>query len=73
MKNKGLNKNVFVSSLWLIAFSVLLLCILPGCGSTSGKKKVLNDRITLRRVDKNPYGTYTAYENLKYMFPEAVI
>ena len=33
----------------------------------------MNERITLRRADKNPYGTYTAYENLKYLFPEAVI
>lgn len=37
----------------------------------AGKK--MNRRITLWRKDKIPYGTYYAYENLKYLFPDASI
>jgi hypothetical protein len=35
--------------------------------------KRLNRRVTLWRKDKIPYGTYYAYENLKYIFPAADI
>ena len=78
MSNKGVSKNLFDvihagrKSLWLIACSVLMMCIAPACNNIKKNKK-LNERITLRRQDKNPYGTYAAYENLKFMFPEAVI
>jgi hypothetical protein len=54
---------------WILA-SVLLLT-LGGC-QWGGQKK-LNRRVTLWRKDKIPYGTYVAYENLKYIFPEAEI
>ncbi|MGH2552358.1 MAG: hypothetical protein ACRDEB_01510, partial [Chitinophagaceae bacterium] len=37
------------------------------------KKKKLDERITLRRHDKIPYGTYAAYRNLKYLFPSASV
>ncbi len=37
------------------------------------RKKQLNRRVTLWRQDKIPYGCYTAYENLKYVFPNAEI
>ena len=37
------------------------------------QKRRLNERITLRRQDKIPYGTYVAYRNLKYIFPAATI
>jgi hypothetical protein len=42
------------------------------CNRGSGSKK-LNDRITFRRKDKIPYGTFVAYENLQYLFPNAEI
>src|SRR5688572_10823677 len=81
MRNNGLSKNLFAACLrllptgrkllWLVACSLALLFLIPGCKSKKVKK--LNERITLRRADKNPYGTYTAYENLKHLFPEAVI
>lgn len=46
--------------------------VLAGCGSIfSGKK--MDERITLRKSDKIPYGTYVAYEELKYIFPDAEI
>lgn len=38
-----------------------------------GKQKKLNRFISLWRKDKIPYGTYYAYENLAYIFPEADI
>ena len=33
----------------------------------------MDERITLRKRDKIPYGTYVAYNNLKYLFPDAAI
>ncbi|MBL7733569.1 MAG: DUF4350 domain-containing protein [Chitinophagaceae bacterium] len=35
--------------------------------------KVLDERITLKKKDKIPYGTYVAYKGLKQLFPEAQI
>ncbi len=36
-------------------------------------QKKLNRRVTLWRKDKIPYGTYYAYEGMKYIFPDAYI
>ena len=60
-----MNKNI----LKYYAVSGALLILLAGCGS----KKRLNERITLWRNDKIPYGTFYAYENLSSVFPEAEI
>ncbi len=49
----------------------MLATIGSSCGSNNKKK--LNKRFSLWRKDKIPYGTYVAYENLKYMFPDAKI
>jgi len=49
----------------------LLLVMIAAC-SPGGSKK-LNRRLTLLRKDKIPYGTYVAYENLSYIFPDAEI
>ncbi|RYG34572.1 MAG: DUF4350 domain-containing protein [Chitinophagaceae bacterium] len=35
--------------------------------------RVFDERVTFRKRDKIPYGTYVAYENLKEMFPHATI
>jgi hypothetical protein len=35
------------------------------------KDKQLDERITLRRQDKIPYGTYVAFKGLDYLFPSA--
>jgi hypothetical protein len=48
---------------------LLLLCLM-GCDSGN---KTMNRRVSLWRKDKIPYGTYYAYENLKYIFPNATI
>lgn len=52
----------------LIFFSIAFL---GSCVTNPGKK--INKRVTLWRKDKIPYGTYYAYENLSYMFPQASI
>jgi hypothetical protein len=53
----------------LIATGILFLFV---NGSRNSKKK-LDSRITLRKYDKIPYGAWVAYNNLKYIFPEAAI
>jgi hypothetical protein len=51
---------------WLtILFFSLVAC--------NDNAKTLNRRITLWYKDKIPYGTFVAYENLQYMFPDAEI
>lgn len=47
---------------------LLLITGLSGCDSKS-----LNNRITLWRNDKIPYGTYYAFENLHHIFPYAYV
>lgn len=37
------------------------------------KKRILDERITLRRQDKIPYGTYVAYRSLEQLFPGASV
>ncbi len=37
------------------------------------KERKLNERITLRKQDKIPYGTYVAYKGLDRIFPKATI
>ena len=50
----------------------MAVLVLLATGSNNSKKK-LDERITLRRQDKIPYGTYAAYRNLKYLFPQASV
>jgi hypothetical protein len=37
------------------------------------ERKGMDERITLRKADKIPYGTYVAFEELKYIFPDAEV
>lgn len=53
----------------LLAGAVIAL-FLTGDNKT---EKQLDERITLRYRDKTPYGTYVAYQSLKYIFPKAAI
>jgi hypothetical protein len=57
-------------SLLHIASGLLLLAFMAG-GCNKAKK--LNERVTLWRKDKIPYGAFYAHENLKRIFPEAEI
>jgi hypothetical protein len=56
-------------------FGVLILSgiILLYTTGKNKKDKKVNEQITLRRQDKIPYGTYVAYRNLHYLFPDAAI
>ncbi|RYZ55241.1 MAG: hypothetical protein EOP49_03240 [Sphingobacteriales bacterium] len=49
----------------LIVLSMVLLL----CGCTGLFEKKTNWNVTLSREDKNPYGSYLAYESLKQFFP----
>ncbi len=42
-------------------------------GENRKKRRRLDERITLKPQDKIPYGTYVAYQDLKYIFPKATI
>lgn len=58
----------------MVRTQALLLLLLPALFSCNpGGSKKLNRRVTLWRKDKIPYGTYVAYENLYYLFPNAEI
>jgi hypothetical protein len=41
--------------------------------STNNKKRVLDERLSFRKNDKIPYGTFAAFEGLKELFPKASI
>ena len=50
---------------------LLLSLVLFSCNGK--EKKKLDERVTLWRKDKIPYGTYVAYENMQHLFPNAEI
>lgn len=64
-----MKKGVPYIILGLVAVGILMLV------ATGNYKKVrqFDGRITLKKSDKIPYGTYVAYKNLKSIFPEATI
>jgi hypothetical protein len=47
-----------------------LILLFAGCGLN---RKKLNERVSLWRNDKIPYGTFYAYQNLSRIFPDAAI
>jgi hypothetical protein len=53
----------------LIAAAIIILFV---TGNNENNRK-LDGRITLQKGDKIPYGTYVAYNNLKYIFPSAAV
>ena len=53
----------------LIAAAVILLFV---TGNNTTKKK-LDNRITLQKRDKIPYGTYVAFNSLERLFPAASV
>ena len=60
--------------LYIIVIVAVIALIALMIGASGGNKgRLLDERITLRKTDKIPYGTYVAYENLKYIFPNASI
>lgn len=57
-------------SIALFALLIVSFLLTTGCGN-SGKQ--INERVTLWRKDKIPYGTFYAYEELARIFPDAEI
>jgi hypothetical protein len=58
---------------YLLGFLVLSGLVLLFLSGKKDKERKLNERVTLRKQDKIPYGTSIAYENLPYLFPDATI
>lgn len=54
--------------LGLVVLAVITLVV-----TGSNKKKRLNERITLRKKDKIPYGTWVAFQSLPVFFPSASV
>jgi len=64
-----LKKNLSYILIGVIAIAAIVLFII----ARYGKEKEFDDRLTLNRKDKIPYGAYVAYQNLKNIFPKAQI
>lgn len=53
-----------------VVITAVILLVFTGNNS---RRQQVDQRVTLRKQDKLPYGTYVAYRSLKYLFPEAVV
>jgi len=50
---------------------LLLALLLNSCALNKAEEEARKWLVTLQHKDKNPYGSYLAYESLKYFFPSA--
>ena len=67
-------KSFYIYYLFIFVFQpVLSLAQNNDAKSEKATEKVMDERVTLKRTEKTPYGTYYAYEYLTVMFPEAEI
>lgn len=64
-----MKKNLIYIVTGLVVIAIIVLVV---TGNNSKNKKA-DQRITLGRQDKIPYGAYTAFKNLGYIFPGANI
>lgn len=64
-----MKKNLPYILLSLLAVAVIAL-IITGNNKTNRR---FDNRITLRKTDKIPYGMFVAYHNLKHLFPDASV
>jgi len=55
------------------AMGLLAALMVSGLSACHPASKEIDNRITLWRDDKIPYGTYVAYQNLSHIFPDANI
>ncbi len=62
-------KKYLPYSLALLLSAAIIVLVLTG---NNGERE-LDQRVTLRRQDKIPYGSYVAFNNLPYLFPRATI
>lgn len=67
-----MKKTIPYGLLGIVIIAVFVLVFKDGCNKESGNK-TFNDRVTLRKRDKIPYGTYVAYSQLPGLFPGAQI
>ncbi len=58
---------------YLLIGIVITAAIILIFTSNTDQKRKLDKRISFRKKDKMPYGTYVAYESLKYFFPRATV
>ena len=56
--------------MFLLIAAVIILFV---TGGNNKEQKKLDERITLRKNDKLPYGTYVANTSLPFFFPEAAV
>lgn len=63
----------YIPHIILSLVAIAALVFLFTGNNNKDRKKVFDNRITLNRKDKNPYGAYIAYEGLKQLFPAASI
>src|SRR5690242_6396937 len=61
-----MTKNIFYIVLGVVVLLAAAFFFRP-------KKKVMDERITLRSRDKIPYGMYVAYNLLPSLFPNAAV
>ncbi len=64
-----MKKNLIYILVSILGTAILVLFLI----SKNSRAKALDERLSFYKKDKIPYGTYVAYENLKYVFPEASI
>lgn len=62
-------KSIIYSVIALVIVAVIVMLFT----GDNKKPKKMDQRITLRRTDKIPYGGFIAYENLHHLFPNAGI
>ncbi len=60
-------------STYIFIFLIVAAIIALIATGNNKKNRHINSRVTFRKQDKNPYGMYVAYENLKNLFPGAYI
>ena len=60
-------------TLYILAFLLAAAVILLVLTGNNKKQKKPDQRITLRKQDKIPYGTFVAYKTLGHLFPKAAI
>ncbi len=65
-----MKKKILYIVLGLVAVAVAIMLL---TGKAEERKRIPDQRVTLNKKDKNPYGAYLAYEELKYLFREASI
>lgn len=63
-----MKKNTSYIIIFLVIAAAIVLFI-----TGSHRKRQMDDRLTFYKNDKIPYGMFVAYQNLKYIFPDAAI